>query len=130
MARHKPAKGVLDVKLRRGGLVDIEFVLHFLQLRDHIALDPRLSKACATLVYAGTLPQAFSEAHDFLTRLIVAARLLAPDLAVPPGDAGAVLAEACGCADTDALLHRVDEARQEVAQVWQRTFDEKLEIDK
>ena len=130
MARHKPAKGLLDVKLMRGGLVDIEFVLHFLQLRDHIALDPRLSKACATLVHAGTLPQAFAEAHDFLTRLIVAARLLAPDLAVPPGDAGAVLAEACGCANTDALLHRVDEARQEVARVWQQIFDEKLEIDK
>ena len=129
MATHKPAKGPLDVKLLRGGLVDIEFILHFLQLRDHVALDPRLSKVCETLVHAGTLPQAFADAHDFLTRLIVAARLLAPDLAVPPGAAGEVLAQACGCEDTDALLHRVGEARQEVARTWQQVFDEKLEIE-
>ena len=129
MATHKPAKGPLDVKLLRGGLVDIEFILHFLQLRDHVALDPRLSSACDTLVRAGHLPRAFADAHNFLTRLIVAARLLAPDLEVPPGAAGAALASACGCEDTRALLHKVEQARQEVARSWHDIFDEKLEID-
>jgi glutamate-ammonia-ligase adenylyltransferase len=38
MAQHKPAKGPLDVKLARGGLVDAEFIVHSLQLRDHVAL--------------------------------------------------------------------------------------------
>ena len=38
MAEHKPAKGPLDAKLLRGGLVDIEFILHFIQLRDRVAL--------------------------------------------------------------------------------------------
>ncbi|MEL7729797.1 bifunctional [glutamine synthetase] adenylyltransferase/[glutamine synthetase]-adenylyl-L-tyrosine phosphorylase [Citromicrobium bathyomarinum] len=129
MASHKPAKGPLDVKLLRGGLVDIEFILHFLQLRDKVALDPRLSKVCETLVHTGALPEAFAQAHDFLTRLIVAARLLAPDLAVPPGAAGQTLAKACGCDDADALLRHVAKARQEVARVWQQTFEEQLEID-
>lgn len=129
MAMHKPPAGPLDVKLMRGGLVDIEFILHFLQLRDGIALDPRLSKVCETLVHAGALPAEFARAHDFLTRLIVAARLLAPDLAVPSGAAGGALAQICECPDTDALLHGVAKARQEVARGWQRIFDEKLEID-
>ncbi len=129
MAEHKPAKGPLDVKLMRGGLVDIEFIVHFLQLRDQVALDPRLSKVCETLVHAGLVPAAFAQAHDFLTRLIVAARLLAPDLAVPGGPAGEALSHACGCADIDALLRLVDEARQEVARVWQQIFDTRLEMD-
>ena len=34
MAEHKPAKGPLDVKLLRGGLVDLEFITHYLQLRE------------------------------------------------------------------------------------------------
>jgi len=128
MAEHKPAKGPLDAKLLRGGLVDIEFILHFIQLRDRVALDPRLAKVCETLVHAGTLTREFAEAHDFLTRLIVAARLLAPDLAVSQGPSGEALARACGCADIDALLHRMVEARQEVARTWQTMFDERLEI--
>ena len=94
MAEHKPAKGPLDAKLLRGGLVDIEFILHFIQLRDRVALDPRL----------------------------------APDLAVSQGPSGEALARACGCADIDALLHRMVEARQEVARTWQTMFDERLEI--
>ena len=130
MASHKPAKGPLDVKLMRGGLVDIEFILHFLQLRDKVALDPRLSKVCETLVHTGMVPAAFAQAHDFLTRLIVGARLLAPNLAVPSGAAGEALARACGCEDIDALLRQVMLARQEVAQVWQEIFDQPLEVDK
>ena len=39
MARHKPAKGPLDIKLARGGLVDVEFITHYLQLREGQGLD-------------------------------------------------------------------------------------------
>ncbi len=129
MASHKPAKGPLDVKLMRGGLVDIEFILHFIQLRDNVALDPRLSRVCETLVHTGTLPEEFARAHDFLTRLIVGARLLAPDLTVPSGAAGEALARACGCEDMDALLRHVMKARQEVARVWRELFEQELELE-
>ena len=129
MASHKPAKGPLDVKLMRGGLVDIEFILHFIQLRDNVALDPRLSRVCETLVHTGTLPEEFARAHDFLTRLIVGARLLAPDLTVPSGAAGEALARTCGCEDMDALLRHVMKARQEVARVWRELFEQELELE-
>jgi len=129
MSAHKPPKGPLDAKLLRGGLVDIEFILHFVQLRDRVALDPRLAKVCETMVHAGYLRPEFARAHDFLTRLIVAARLMAPDLAVPPGAAGEALAQACRCADTDALQRALREARHEVARGWCDIFDEELEIE-
>ncbi len=49
MERHKPAKSRLDVKLGPGGLVDLEFAVHVLQLERHVALDPRLDVALEEL---------------------------------------------------------------------------------
>lgn len=79
MAQHKPAKGSLDVKLARGGLVDAEFIAHYLQLRDHVALDPSIQAALAGLVSAGKLDPAIRSAHRTLARFLIASRLLAPD---------------------------------------------------
>src|SRR4029078_4551332 len=42
MAQHKPARSDLDVKLGPGGLVDLEFAVHVLQLTTHVGLDTRL----------------------------------------------------------------------------------------
>jgi glutamate-ammonia-ligase adenylyltransferase len=56
MAGHKPPRGPLDIKLMRGGLVDVEFLIHTLQLREGKALSPRLSEALAGLIEAGLLP--------------------------------------------------------------------------
>ncbi len=39
--RHKPPQGPLDAKLLRGGLVDLEFLVHFLQLRARGSADAR-----------------------------------------------------------------------------------------
>ena len=46
--RHKPPASALDVKLGRGGLVDLEFALHVLQLTRHVGLDPALDAARLT----------------------------------------------------------------------------------
>ena len=45
MERHKPPRSTLDVKLGPGGLVDLEFAVHVLQLTRHVGLDPRLDVA-------------------------------------------------------------------------------------
>ena len=45
MERHKPPQSKLDVKLGPGGLVDLEFAVHVLQLTRHVGLDPRLEVA-------------------------------------------------------------------------------------
>jgi glutamate-ammonia-ligase adenylyltransferase len=129
MAAHKQPAGELDAKLRRGGLVDLEFVVHLLQLRERIALTPSLGEAVAQLVLAGHLPEAMTGAHELMTRLLVAARLLAPDCKEPPPAARTTLARACRVDDYPALLAEFAQVRHAVAAAWRETYDEKLEID-
>jgi [glutamine synthetase] adenylyltransferase / [glutamine synthetase]-adenylyl-L-tyrosine phosphorylase len=128
MAQHKPAKGPLDVKLARGGLVDIEFIVHFLQLREHKALVPAIPAALAGLVDARLLDPAILAAHRTLGRFLIAARLLAPDSEEPPPAAREVLASACQCGDWQSLLEKLAESRRTVAAAWAATFGEQLEI--
>lgn len=128
MAAHKPAKGPLDVKLLRGGLVDLEFILHYLQLRERVGFVPDLGAAIDSLAAAGLLPAEVRAAHDFMTRLLVAGRLLAPDLQHPPSAAALALARACQCESYDQLLRRLSEARHMVAAIWNDIFEEELEM--
>ena len=129
MARHKPAKGPLDVKLARGGLVDAEFIVHYLQLRECTAFNPDLGLAISALADAGLVPHALRENHDLLARLLVVVRLVAPDGAYPPEASRAIVAAACGTADWDSLLTAILAARKLIAAVWQSTFEEPLEIE-
>ena len=129
MARHKSARGPLDAKLARGGLVDLEFITHYLQLRDGVGVTPDLQAAIADLAGAGLLPGSVGDAYDLMTRMLVGTRLLAPDLA-PPGDAAAaILARLCGVEDFATLLARFAVARGDVAAAWRAVFGEELEID-
>ena len=129
MARHKPAKGPLDAKLLRGGLVDLEFLVHFTQLRHGKGLHPSLPRAIEDLAHEGLLPAELRSAHDSLTRLLVAARLLAPDSQVPPPGPRDALASACQCDDWDCVMTALSAARATVAQAWHGAFGEQLEID-
>jgi glutamate-ammonia-ligase adenylyltransferase len=129
MAGHKHAKGPLDAKLLRGGLVDLEFVVHYLQLRERAGLTPDLHAAVVQLVEANWLAPAMIAAHDFLTRLLFAARLLAPDANAPPLPARAALAKACGCGDWGEVLRNLAAARQMVAADWTSVFGETVELD-
>jgi glutamate-ammonia-ligase adenylyltransferase len=95
ISAHKPPAGPLDAKLLRGGLVDCEFIVHFLQLRDRIAFRPALDEAIAELVGAAALPHSFAANHLLLARMLIAARLFAPDAIEPPAAAQAALARAC-----------------------------------
>ncbi|WP_340588329.1 bifunctional [glutamate--ammonia ligase]-adenylyl-L-tyrosine phosphorylase/[glutamate--ammonia-ligase] adenylyltransferase [Erythrobacter alti] len=125
----KPPKGPLDVKLLRGGLVDSEFLIHYLQLREGIALDPALEKAIAQLAEAGLLPPEHAGRHLALTRFLVAERLFAPDGSEPSEAACDVLAKACGHSSYLELLQSMVDARQGIAEQWQRHFDQTLEIE-
>ena len=129
MAKHKPGKGPLDVKLLRGGLVDIEFMVHFLQLRDHVALEPGLGDAVSALEAAKLLPPGLREAHDLMARLLVVVRLVAPDGGYPPQASREIVARACGLARWGELLDAITAMRQRVAQAWGAVFGETLEIE-
>ncbi|MXO59853.1 glutamine-synthetase adenylyltransferase [Altererythrobacter salegens] len=127
MAAAKPPAGPLDAKLLRGGLVDCEFIVHFLQLRERTGFSPDLGTAIDALAGAGYLPDGFRADFDLMSRLLVAARLLAPDAQQPPKAAARALATACRVDDYQSLLHRLREARQGVAETWAETFSETLE---
>lgn len=118
MAAHKPPQGPLDAKLLPGGLVDLEFTVHALQLIHRTGFAPALGSAVDALTGAGLLPTAIHPAYDFLSRLLVTMRLVAPD-AQPPGAATrALVAHAVGAADWDGVLASLAAHRQEVGAAW------------
>lgn len=128
MLEHKPPRGPLDVKLARGGLVDLEFLVHFLQLRDAVGLSANIGEAIRALAGEEHLPRAVAEAYDLLTRFLVAARLLAPDSQLPLPGACEALAKSCGYGDWDAIQSGLLEARGQIARSWHDAFGETLEI--
>jgi glutamate-ammonia-ligase adenylyltransferase len=132
MAKHKQPAGPIDAKLARGGLVDIEFLVHYLQLQGETAdgtplaevaphaLDPDLVTALTGLIAAGLLPADLPQPHALMTRMLVAGRLLVPDGRDPPPSGARALARACGCDTYEALLQAFGEARLKVAGVWKQ----------
>lgn len=118
IAAHKPPLGPLDAKLLPGGLVDLEFAVHLAQLRHRTGLVPNLGQAIDRLIAAGLLPAAMRPAHDFLTRLLVTTRLVAPD-AMPPGEATrALIVRALDLTDWPAVVASIDATRQDVLACW------------
>jgi len=120
IAAHKPPLGPLDVKLVPGGLVDLEFAVHILQLRHGIGLDPHLEHALGDLAAAGLVGGDIDPALRLLSRMLVIFRLVAPELEAPPPATRPLVAEACGEEDWDALLAAYDEARQRVCALWRQ----------
>jgi glutamate-ammonia-ligase adenylyltransferase len=132
MARHKHPGGPIDAKLLRGGLVDLEFLVHYLQLKGETAsgaplgesvphaLDPDLAVAIGGLVEAGLLPTDIAQPHALMSRMLVAGRLLAPDGREPSPGGARALAKACGHEGYAALIDAFAAARAQVAQAWKQ----------
>jgi glutamate-ammonia-ligase adenylyltransferase len=118
--RHKPAQSALDVKLGPGGLVDLEFAVHVLQLTRGIGLHPRLEFAIADLHAEGLIGAKVVAAQMLLTRMLVMMRLVAPSDVKPTAETWQLVAEACGAASWDELLAEHDAARQSVSELWNR----------
>ncbi len=118
MAAHKPPRGMLDAKLLPGGLVDLEFAVHVIQLMHRVGFDPELGRAVERLVRQGLVPPGLRRAHDLLTRLLVTFRLVAPDAAEPAPATRELIAAAVGEADWEGVVASLATTRQEVASVW------------
>jgi glutamate-ammonia-ligase adenylyltransferase len=118
MAAHKPPKGPLDAKLSPGGLVDLEFAVHAVQLTHRAGFTPNLGAAIVALEALGLAPPGLSAAYDFLTRLLVTLRLVAPDAQPPAAATRALIARALGVEDWDAVVASFAATRQEVSDFW------------
>ncbi|HEV2079445.1 MAG TPA: bifunctional [glutamine synthetase] adenylyltransferase/[glutamine synthetase]-adenylyl-L-tyrosine phosphorylase, partial [Allosphingosinicella sp.] len=118
MAAHKPPNGPFDIKLGDGGLVDLEFGVHVLQLSHGVALKPKLDEAVADLVAQGHAPAELVGAHRLLTRMLVTFRLVSPSSAEPPPASQPLVAKACGLESWDELLAAHEDARHRISAFW------------
>ncbi len=118
----KPGGGGWDVKLARGGLVDVEFIVHYLQLRERTAFTPDLGAALAVLVAAGYAPAALVAAHVTLTRVLGVLRLVGPLPRPVAAPVAALLAHATGTADLVGAEHEVGLAKAAVRAAWSDVF--------
>jgi [glutamine synthetase] adenylyltransferase / [glutamine synthetase]-adenylyl-L-tyrosine phosphorylase len=122
MAAHKPPKGELDVKLLPGGLVDLEFIIHALQLETHQGLHPQLDRAINELIAIGKLPAEIADAYALLSKLLVLVRLVTPDCDFPPEPAQALIAKSLGYDNWTDLLSAIKRFRHVVTEQWQQLF--------
>jgi len=120
MARHKAPAGPLDIKLGPGGLVDLEFAVHTLQLTTHIGLDPRLEVAIEALCSEGLIDAGADPDLRLLSRMLVVLRLVSGKAMEPAEQSQMLVATLCGFDDWPSLLAAVDQARQRVAARWAR----------
>jgi glutamate-ammonia-ligase adenylyltransferase len=118
IARHKRPKGPFDIKLTPGGLVDLEFAVHVLQLTRHEGLATRVGTAVAGLIEAGLIPPGIAGAHALLARLLITLRLVAPDGGEPAVASHALVARACGTESWEELLEAHEAARQSIGNLW------------
>ena len=127
MAAAKKPQGRFDVKLASGGLVDLEFIVHFRQLASARGLHPELPAALAELIGAGLLPADLAPAHDLLARCLIWLRLLFAGARVPdalPEPVAAILARALGAANFAGLVEQLGIAREQVRVAWGLAFSE------
>ena len=118
MARHKPQAGPFDVKLMKGGLVDIEFIIAVRALLAGRPVPADLEQAAALLA-----PELVEPAR-LMNAILVMLRLIQPHdaAAAPDAAAGAPLARACGKPGLASLKADLSQARSIVTRLWAETF--------
>ncbi len=77
---HKPAISELDVKNIKGGLIDIEFIVHALQLHHAKGVYPNIELSIEHLCADGLLPNSFIKAHKMMSNMLIILRLICPNL--------------------------------------------------
>ncbi len=118
MAKHKPPAGPFDVKLMRGGLVDLEFIVQTRALLARRPIPPSLDAA---------IPQVAAELAAparLMMDMLVMLRLVQPhgSAATPDSASAAVIARACGRSGFGELKADLAAAREIVQAEWSRTF--------
>jgi glutamate-ammonia-ligase adenylyltransferase len=124
MLRDLPATGPWDVKLRPGGLVEVEFVAQALQLV-HGFQEPMTRRALALLAGRGALTHADARAlieADHLWRTVqsILRLTVGPAPAALPPAAAEPLLRATGAVDLASLIARMEETARLVRDTFVR----------
>ncbi len=129
IAMAKPPSSYWDAKLAKGGLVDLEFCVHVLQLTHQKGLSGNLSEAIDILIAARLLPEAFADAHDFLTRLLIILRLVEDHDKLELASTQALVAKICGENSWIDLQKRYEQVRTIVCAERQRLLGAIPQLD-
>jgi [glutamine synthetase] adenylyltransferase / [glutamine synthetase]-adenylyl-L-tyrosine phosphorylase len=121
--QHHPAEGALDVKWMSGGLMDMIFITHTLQLETQVGMRPQLALAIDELIAAGHLTSDIADAYDMMMRLKMLVCILAPDFAVPDEETRQLIATRLGYYNWNKLMQALMYYRQVVMVQWQNIFD-------
>ncbi len=126
MDKAHPGEGPLDVKRGRGGLIDLEFLIHHMQLRHGTAFITDLRAALVALAGKDLMPSGLIPAHDLLARYLTASRLM-DGVSDAKGNATtrALLAQICKMETWAALKAAILDARKTIAAEWKRQFERK-----
>ena len=121
MATHKPPAGPLDIKLGSGGLVDLEFAVHTLQLTTGIGLQPQLEHAIAAIGDAGLIDAEADPDLRLLSSVLVVLRLVGSGRDMAPAEQSQrLVASLCGADSWTSLLADIDAARHRIEERWAR----------
>jgi glutamate-ammonia-ligase adenylyltransferase len=127
LLRDKPARSDWDLKLRDGGLIEIEFITQVSQLINERQLSPNTGEAIAMLRDSGALSpedaQALALAHEdyaSLTQLIRAAHGSGFDPSTASAPFAERLAAACGETDLAAVEARLAQHAARVRALFER----------
>jgi len=127
LLRDKPARSVWDIKLRDGGLIEIEFIVQVAQLIKGQQLSPNTGDAIAMLKTLGDLPpeqaDALALAHEdyaSLTQLVRAAHGSGFDPSTASAPFADRLAKACGEASLAAVETRLSRHAEAVRALFER----------
>jgi glutamate-ammonia-ligase adenylyltransferase len=132
MRKERPAKGFWDLKLADGGMVDVEFAAQTLQIlgaAEGCELTVSTPHAIEAAQGEGRLSAEQAQAltagwrlHQSLSQLLKLALTDTTDPAAEPDSFKALLAQAGGAADFDALVARMETARAATLAVCDSVF--------
>lgn len=124
MEAAKPGGGLWDVKLGAGGLVDIEFIVQYQQLRAQRCFGADLGVALQCLADAGLVPENLVAAHDLMSRMLVLLRLVEStgDLAKAPHQVQDLLARGGGFKNFAELQQALAQAKAQGEAAWVAAF--------
>ena len=123
MRKAKPADTALDIKNANGGLIDIEFIVHALQLHHDVDIDPDINRSITILVEAQLLMDSLLPAYMMMSKMLILLRLLCPDLSNITPAAQTLLAANLEYDDWDKLMTDLALHQSNVQEQWNKTFN-------
>lgn len=124
MDKHKAAISALDIKNAKGGLIDIEFMVHALQIHHRTKIDPNIENAITILIDLKLLPPVILDAHIMMSKMLILLRLICPDLLQLSNPAKQLLAQNLGYGDWKMLSIRLQNYQNQIKSQWQDIFSE------